>query len=636
MKISLFKNASSVRPAQVDIEKIFGVIKSDTYKELTEAIRALPSNSEEQKELKKSLPAVTFGGTFTKRAINGLAESSGLLVLDFDGEGVMMPTDLEKFAYAQFRSPRGGLKVVIKIPLVKDDKQFKEYFYALQEKFPDIDLSGKDISRLCFLSHDPTLTVNESSLVWMARKERPKAEPITEDHRLQRKTITSNFSKMTIAMGMIRSAPQGSRSEECLRAGRLIGGYIAGGEIMETEVEFFKAFIETNAPDDYKDHTRSFLRGVEAGKTMPLKDRDKERKAIKATFKATEHFPIDISFDLDDDVEASVWNTWRTGRKRGEATGWDCLDQHYSIILGSTTYVYGAPTAGKSYFVLNLLVNLSRIHNWNHIVFSPESGYHTDIFNILIEIYTGKDITSEHGNQISESEMRGAIKFVKEHFTVIDPEVSGADEDLSVLTMMNYVEYLCTKKQYHTVTIDPIIELKTIEDNEREDLFLKNALNLFRRTCKVLNLHGFIAVHVRNLGSPAGIDDEGNPYWRPASFYELAGGQMWSRKGFMIIGLWRHKFFHGEEMELKKINRTVRRNHTLVSIVKVKPKGAGNEGECWLKFDPTRNQFIDPTSVPYMAPMYPARDFTESKAQAQSEIEYTNPYDNAEPSWIND
>lgn len=625
VKISLFQNALSVNPTQVGIDKVLKAIKGDTYKKLIEDIRALPNDSPEQNELKRSLQAVTFGGTFSYRAINNLKEASGLLVLDFDIDGYVIPDSLLPFTYAYFRSPRGRLKVVVRIPAVANDHEFKEYFYALQEAYPDVDASGKDIVRLCFMSHDPSLVINEQAEIWTTRKVMPlpPRRPRSDESALHRKTITSNFSKMTIAMGMIRSAPQGQRTAIAFDAGRLIGGYIAGGEIAESEVGFFEGFIQTNAPDDYKDHTRSFLNGIEKGKQDPLKDRDRTRKAIKATHKATEHFPVDIAFDLDDETEGQLWERWKTGRKRGYTTGWDCLDQLYSMLPGSTTYIYGAPTAGKSYFLMNLLVNTSRMHGWNHIVFSPESGFHEDIFDILIEIYTGKDTTNEFNNQATEAEMKEAMAFIREHFTIIDPEINGADEDLDVATLMNYVEYLSTKKQYHTVSIDPIVELKTIEDNEREDLFLKKALSLFRRTCKVLNLHGFIAVHIRSLGAPTGIDGEGNPYWRPASFYDLAGGQMWSRKGFMIIGLWRHKFYQGDEIELKKLNRVVRKNHTLVSVVKAKPKGAGIEGECWLKFEVRKNQFIDPNQY-YTTPP-PPRDFTESKAAQQQEIIYDDP-----------
>ena len=58
-----------------------------------------------------------------------------------------------------FTSPSGdGLKWVIKIDLSKATHQ--EYFKAvsnyLQQKYKlEVDQSGKDISRACFLSHDP-------------------------------------------------------------------------------------------------------------------------------------------------------------------------------------------------------------------------------------------------------------------------------------------------------------------------------------------------------------------------------------------------------------------------------------------------------------------------------------------------
>ena len=163
MKISYFDNITS-KPAHVEIEAVIAQIKGDRFKKQIEEIRAADEKTQER--LKKELPGVTFGGTFKTRSMKGLLQASGLLCLDFDTPGYVCPDSLLPFMDASFRSPRGGLKIVVRIPVVTDDAEFKGIFRALEIDYPDTDPSGKDISRICFFSWDPELYLNEQAEVW--------------------------------------------------------------------------------------------------------------------------------------------------------------------------------------------------------------------------------------------------------------------------------------------------------------------------------------------------------------------------------------------------------------------------------------------------------------------------------------
>jgi len=119
--------------------------------------------------LKEQVPGVTWSGTFTKRAKDALVTHSGLLCADIDGLNGQLPvvrSKLEKspLAFAVFLSPSGnGLKVVFRVPA--DATQHAACFRATEQHVREltsfqIDESGKDVSRLCFLSHDPQLYHN--------------------------------------------------------------------------------------------------------------------------------------------------------------------------------------------------------------------------------------------------------------------------------------------------------------------------------------------------------------------------------------------------------------------------------------------------------------------------------------------
>ena len=117
----------------------------------------------------------TFSGMFQTRNDKALISHSGLLCIDFDH---LQSVDLLRNQLLQdeyfetqllFVSPSGdGIKWIISIsPPVGDLGGFSHsnYFaavanYILQTYGVEVDKSGRDISRACFLPHDPQAYIN--------------------------------------------------------------------------------------------------------------------------------------------------------------------------------------------------------------------------------------------------------------------------------------------------------------------------------------------------------------------------------------------------------------------------------------------------------------------------------------------
>lgn len=166
--ITLFKNKSQVevgyhRPMIFALERI----KSGASKDIIEKVRA------GDKELKTTLPAVCFAGTFNHRSKKGLIEASGFCILDFDkfeGDEMQIWRDTleaNEYIYSCWTSPSGnGIKALVKIP--KEPDNYGKYFQAIVDYFDceNLDQTTKDISRLCFESYDPDLYLNEDSDEW--------------------------------------------------------------------------------------------------------------------------------------------------------------------------------------------------------------------------------------------------------------------------------------------------------------------------------------------------------------------------------------------------------------------------------------------------------------------------------------
>jgi len=133
-------------------------------------------------QTKQGLPCVTWSGTFKKRNVKSLLQYSQLICLDIDklnDEGIFntawfkLSTDPRTFIL--FRSPSGnGIKVVFKTDAAPD--QHKDYFLSLEKEFHEkydieIDPSGKDICRLCFLSFDTNLYFNPAPVIYTVTPE---------------------------------------------------------------------------------------------------------------------------------------------------------------------------------------------------------------------------------------------------------------------------------------------------------------------------------------------------------------------------------------------------------------------------------------------------------------------------------
>lgn len=159
----------------VSLLDIYYLIKGENYKHQTEKLRSINDHESIRIYKSKNLDYVTFSGIFSKRNDNSLIKHSGLLTLDFDHVldlNMLMQTLLkDKYFETElmFISPSGkGLKWIISIDLGKYMHQ--EWYKAISAyiKFTygfQIDTSGKDISRACFLSFDPKVYINPKYLM---------------------------------------------------------------------------------------------------------------------------------------------------------------------------------------------------------------------------------------------------------------------------------------------------------------------------------------------------------------------------------------------------------------------------------------------------------------------------------------
>ena len=148
----------------------YNYIVGDYAKQRTEKLRSIKDQKQARQFKASTFDYCTFSGMFQTRNDKALISHSGLLCIDFDH---LQNVDLLRNQLLQdeyfdtqmlFVSPSGdGLKWLIPI----DTKQttHSNYFaavanYILQTYGVEVDKSGRDISRACFLPHDPQAYIN--------------------------------------------------------------------------------------------------------------------------------------------------------------------------------------------------------------------------------------------------------------------------------------------------------------------------------------------------------------------------------------------------------------------------------------------------------------------------------------------
>jgi hypothetical protein len=192
-KFSIFQTVRDTVPSD-DIApwELIRWVRSDDQKALVDAIRSAPDKDTRSK-YKARLPAVTASGVFSKRSASALVEHSGILIADLDlddnpqlmdamqMESIKQKLICDNRPHFYFVSPSGGLKVGVKIDATCANSH-KAAFATVREWFANdhgliIDKACSDVSRLCFLSHDPSAYYNAKSIVIKTEAAKAAATP---------------------------------------------------------------------------------------------------------------------------------------------------------------------------------------------------------------------------------------------------------------------------------------------------------------------------------------------------------------------------------------------------------------------------------------------------------------------------
>lgn len=178
MVVSIFQNFNEV----VQTPKIIEVLKDIKTGKYINVIKYLRKSLAESKmeayeRAKKSLPAFTPSASFKGgRKLEFITSYTQIVVLDIDKLSKEQLTNAKalaiqnQYTFSAFTSPSGnGLKIFVQVN--SSQENHKEAFLKLQKYYEEllalpIDKSGKDVTRLCFVSYDTDLYLNENASIF--------------------------------------------------------------------------------------------------------------------------------------------------------------------------------------------------------------------------------------------------------------------------------------------------------------------------------------------------------------------------------------------------------------------------------------------------------------------------------------
>jgi len=219
------------------------------------------------------------------RKSSEVIKHSNLLQIDIDKINNVLELKAkliqDKYTLFSFISLSGnGLKLGIKI----DGNKHLQSFLSAQRYYKanyqvDIDKSCKDIVRLCFISHDTELFINENSEVFQV-DEAPdiisndsiKPDVVlndTIDTRANRDSFDF-FEQAVLTAKKMLAVPKGYRHDARLRAGQLLGGYVASGNYSKQQA--FNAIISDVLAntDNSTLATKDILDAIDNGINSPV------------------------------------------------------------------------------------------------------------------------------------------------------------------------------------------------------------------------------------------------------------------------------------------------------------------------------------------------------------------------------
>lgn len=270
------------------------------------------------------------------------------------------------------------------------------------------------------------------------------------------------------------------------------------------------------------------------------------------------------------DLSEAVMTYYHTGRQRGFSTGWQNVDELFTVAPGEFTVVTGIPSHGKSEFIDALMVNMISQHGHVFGICSPENRPTPLHLAKLAEKIEGKPFLPGPTERMSPEEVYHAMDWLTPHLYVID-----SPEPLSILEVIEKAKALVLQKGITHLVLDPWNEFDHQRPpNQTETDYISQSISHMKQFGLRHAVHLFLIAHPTKL-----IKDKEGKYPIPTP-YDIAGSANWRNKTDNAITVWRPKL-------------DVDPHYSEIHITKIRRKQNGHIGSCAMQWDPLCGRYSE-------------------------------------------
>lgn len=247
----------------------------------------------------------------------------------------------------------------------------------------------------------------------------------------------------------------------------------------------------------------------------------------------------------------------------GKNLGFKSLHKYYSHKDAGCTDWTGIPSNGKTYFVFEMLFQLSERYGQVNALYVPDVGSYVDVIGKLVKMYTGLSINPKYGDKATMKDVHASIPFLSKYFLILEKE-----NVRKPLTPENIWEFACDWKGadgevINNVLIDSWKNLRHDYNGKRGDEYLDYVLSYRNELAENYNKHFHTIVHSAKTEMDDERDANGQKKRRTPNAYDIKGGGAWYDNGKNIITVDRPD----------KSKKTVD-----IHVWKTKPEDVGKQG----------------------------------------------------------
>lgn len=253
---------------------------------------------------------------------------------------------------------------------------------------------------------------------------------------------------------------------------------------------------------------------------------------------------------------------YTNGFSKGYSTDWHGINRKLTIKTSRLMIVTGYPSRGKSYFIDNLLYNLSKKYDMRHLIASFENT-NANHFARFAQMHTEAKFSD-----IPKDKLQEAFDFIAGHFYRL-----SIDKLWNIDSICEAAELAVRKYGIKTLTIDPYNRLQN-DYTDREDKYIGSILAKLCMLAKKLDILVIFIAH------PKKPDGEKMP-----TMYSISGSSDWYNMADYGLIIHRERNSNTGELE----------NTPTVVVAKIKDFDIGDPsgGEVQLRYMPQKFKLVD-------------------------------------------